>query len=118
MDVVISGAALAEAAVGEGDIASSELCRAAVVFVRIDLCPKPWLRQVVDVQPGGAVEALEVVGAGCFGNAAPSRAARAGGVGAGGLASGPGVGGLEGSPLQVRSSSVICRDSSPSTTAA
>ncbi len=38
VDVMISGAALAEAAVGEGDIRPSELCRAAVVFVRIDLC--------------------------------------------------------------------------------
>ncbi|OOV35596.1 hypothetical protein BO91_00070 [Candidatus Synechococcus spongiarum LMB bulk10E] len=35
LDVVISGAALAEATVGDGDIASSELCRAAVVFVWI-----------------------------------------------------------------------------------
>ena len=58
---------------------------------------KPWLRQVGNGQVGGAGEALEVCGAGCFGNAAPGSAARAGGVGAGGLARGPGVGGLEGS---------------------
>ena len=97
VDVVISGAALAEAAVAEGDIRPSELCRAAVGFVRIDLCHEPWLRQVGNGQVGGAGEALEVGSAGCFGNAAPSGTARAGGVGVGGLASGPGVGGLEGS---------------------
>ena len=43
VDVVISGAALAEAVVGEGDVRPSELCRVAVVFVQIDLCREPWL---------------------------------------------------------------------------
>jgi len=94
---VISGAALAEAAVAEGDIRPSELCRAAVDFIQMDLCRKPWLRQVGNGQVGGAGEALEVGGAGCLGNAALGGAARAGGVGVGGLARGPGVGGLEGS---------------------
>jgi len=97
VDVVISGAALAEAAVGQGDIRPSELCRAAVGFIQIDLCRKTWLRQVGNGQVGGTGEALEVCGAGCFGNAAPGSAAHAGGVGVGGLARGPGVGGVEGS---------------------
>jgi len=39
VDVVISGAALAEAAVGEGDVRPSELCRAAVGFIQIDQLP-------------------------------------------------------------------------------
>ena len=85
VDVVISGAALAEAAVAEGDIRPSELCRAAVDFIQMDLCRKPWLRQVGNGQVGGAGEALEVGGAGCLGNAALGGAARAGGVGVGGL---------------------------------
>ncbi len=80
VDVVISGAALAEAAVAEGDIRPSELCRAAVGFIQMDRCRESWLRQVGNGQVGGAGEALEVGGAGCFGNAAPGSAARAGGL--------------------------------------
>jgi len=67
VDVVISGAALAEAAVAEGDVRPSELCRAAVGFVQMDLRREPWLRQVGNGQVGGAGEALEVGSAGCFG---------------------------------------------------